>query len=94
MDYDQRAVAYVARLQQTLAPRTRRDSAAMEIGALMNALEVHVENGLGHPNVVRAYENLLLALATLRAVDTAHVKKAQAIFNDLRQYLHQTTAGT
>jgi len=91
MDYDKRAAAYVARLNRAVAPRTRLDPVAMEIGALFNALEVHVENGLGHPNVVQAYEDLFLALATLRGVDTGHIKKAQTIFHDLRQYVANST---
>lgn len=57
---------------------------AIEIGALFNALETHVENGLGNPNVVQAYEDLFFILATLRGVDPSCIKKAQAIFHDLR----------
>ncbi len=89
MAYDERAVAHVGRLRRAVPRRSRFDDAAVELGALFNALEAHLENG-GDVAVVEAYRRVFVALATLRHVDLAHVDNATAIFEKLTQYLSHT----
>jgi hypothetical protein len=89
MAYDERAVSHVGRLRRAVSRRSRFDDAAVELGALFNALEAHLENG-GEFAVVEAYRRAFVALATLRHVDLAQVEKATAIFEKLMQYLRHT----
>lgn len=86
MAYDERAVAHVSRLRRAVPRKSRFDDTAVELGALFNALEAHLEKG-GHVAVVEAYQQTFLALATARNVEPAHIKKATNIFDNLRRYL-------
>jgi len=91
--YDDRAVAFVAKLDE-LVRRTKPQPASRELGALLNALECHVEDGHGHPSIVSSFERLFSDLASLRKIDTRTIDSAKKILNDLKQHLHQATAGT
>jgi hypothetical protein len=86
MAYDARAVSHVARLRRAVPRRSRFDDSAVELGALFNALEAHLEKG-GHVAVVEAYHRAFLALANLRHIDAARIEKATAIFENLTRYL-------
>jgi hypothetical protein len=94
MEYDKRAVAYVARLERAVPPKGKMDFEHVEFGALFNALTTHVENGLGHPDVVQAYEHTFVVLATLRAVHPDRITKAKVIFHDLRKHLRRSLPDT
>jgi hypothetical protein len=92
MAYDARAVSHVVRLRRAVPRRSQFDDVAVELGALFNALEAHLENG-GDVAVVAAYRQAFAALATLREIDPAHIDKATTIFDKLTQYLsHPSTA--
>ena len=86
MAYDAQAVSHVARLRRAVPRRWRFDDAAIELGALFNALQAHLEKG-GHVAVVEAYHQTFVALAALRHIDPARIDKATAIFENLTRYL-------
>lgn len=90
MDYDKRAVGYVRRLERAVPPKGKLDFEHVEIGALLNAIETHVENGTGHPDVVQSYEDVFVLLTTLRGVAADRVNRAKTIFRDLKQYLSKS----
>jgi hypothetical protein len=89
---DERAVAFVAKLDELV--RAKPEPASRELGALLNALECHVEDGHGHSNIVTSFERLFSDLASLRKIDIRTINSAKKILNDLKQYLHQANAGT
>jgi len=86
MAYDPRAVSYVGRLRRAVPRRFRFDDAAVELGALFNALETHLEKG-GDVAVVEAYRQAFIALATLRGIAPTPIEKATTIFGRLTRYL-------
>ena len=86
MAYGARAASHLARLRRAVPRRCRFDDAAVELGALFNALEAHLEKG-GHVAVVEAYHRAFVALANLRRIDPARIEKATTIFEDLTRYL-------
>lgn len=85
--YDQRAANLVAKLERAVPPRAQLDSDYTEIGALINALEVHVETGRGDAGIVRLYEQLFVAMALLRERPAKQIEKARRIFSDLIKHL-------
>jgi len=89
--YDERAVALIERVRGLIS--TRPDPARMELGGLLNALEIHVETGDGHPDIVTSFERLFCDIAALRQLDGKTIEGAKNLFNDLRQHLHRGTAG-
>jgi len=94
MDYDKRAVGFVRRLERAVPPKGKMDFDYVETGALLNALETHLESGLGHPDVVRAYENVFVTLITLRGMHPDRIAKAKAIFHELQTSLRRSPADT
>lgn len=91
MAYDERAVSHVARLRRAVPRTSRFDDVAVEIGALLNALEVHLEKG-GNVAVVEGHQHVFLTLAKLRNVDAGRIQKATTIFEKLTRYLSLTPA--
>jgi hypothetical protein len=89
--YDEQAVAFVQRLDRLVRPKP--EPAQRELGAVLNALEVHVEEGEGRPNIVTSFERLFLDIASLRKLDAKTIATAKKVLNDLRQYLYRETAG-
>jgi hypothetical protein len=87
MNYDRRAVGYVRRLERAVPPKGKLDFEYVEIGALLNAIETHLESGMGHADVVQCYENVFVLLTSLRGFSSERIGKAKAIFRDLKQYL-------
>jgi hypothetical protein len=87
MVYDERAVSHVGRLRRVVPRRFRFDDAAVELGALFNALQAHLEKG-GAVAVVEAYRQPFIALATLRGIDPARIKKATSLFEKLTHDLN------
>jgi hypothetical protein len=90
--YDEQAVAFTQKLTRLVSKQ--REPAQRELGALLNALEVHVEEGNGRPGIVTAFEKVFCDLASLRKLDAKIVTTAKGLLNGLRQHLHQETAGT
>jgi len=90
--YDERAVAFVAKLDKLV--RAQPEPASRELGALLNALECHVEDGDGHPTIVTSFDRLFGDIASLRKVDIKTINSARQILNDLKQHLHRATTGT
>jgi hypothetical protein len=89
--YDARAVAFVRSIDRLITAKAKR--ASLELGALLNALTIHLEEGLGHPEIVRGFERLFIDIAQRRSVSPAVVDSARKHFHGLVQYLFQTTAG-
>ena len=90
--YDEQAVAFTQRLDRLVSKQ--REPAQRELGALLNALEVHVEEGNGRPEIVTAFEKLFCDLASLRKLDAKTVSTAKGLLDGLRLHLHKETAGT
>lgn len=92
--YDERAVAFVRRIDHLISAKAASARPAnRELGALLNALEIHVEDGDGHPDIVTGFERLFCDLASVRRLDAKTIATAKKLFNDLRQHLHKETAG-
>jgi hypothetical protein len=90
--YDERAVSYVKQLERALMSKAKLDPDYVELGALLNALECHVEEGRGHPDVVQCYQQALVTLASVRCVDPHRVTKATRVLAELTQYTREKTA--
>ena len=90
--YDERAVAYVKQLERALMSKTKLDPDHVELGALLNALECHVEEGRGHPDVVQCYQQALVTLASVRSVDPQRVTKATRVLTEFTKYLRRNPA--
>jgi hypothetical protein len=90
--YDEKAVAIVGTMEQTIS-RQRLPSQG-EVVALLNAIEVHVEEGRSDPTVLRHLCDALLALADARGVDRKKTKLDQRVDSLLRRAAarHHTTA--
>ena len=71
-EYDQQAVAWIAELEQRLGRLQLERFGAF--AAVLNALEYQVEEGQGHPSVVRHLGDALLAIATVHGWPATVVK--------------------
>jgi hypothetical protein len=71
--YDEQAVALIRAIERQLA-RLRLGHRLGAFAAILSALEYQVEEGEGHPSVVRHLGDALLALAAIHTLPVAAVK--------------------
>jgi hypothetical protein len=85
--YDARAVAYARAIDKLITRKAR--NASLELGALLNALTVHMEEGGGHPDIVQGFERLFTDIAQRRSVQPDVLDSAKRHFHGLVQHLFQ-----